>query len=67
MKVEMIGTADLACTMRRHLSNANPESEFIADHRAEPQVTWPRNSVGEYATIAELISPNFRLVNATTY
>jgi hypothetical protein len=32
------------------------EAETVAGPGTEPQITWPRNSVGEYTTIAALMS-----------
>ncbi|HYZ22194.1 MAG TPA: hypothetical protein VE690_08565 [Rhodopila sp.] len=38
------------------MDNVKPEAEIVADQRTELQVTWSGNGVGEYATIAELMS-----------
>jgi hypothetical protein len=58
MKVQTTGaTADaLARTTGGCLDNVKAEAETVAGPRTEPQITWPRNSVGEYTTIAELMS-----------
>ena len=46
----------LARTTGGCLDNVKAEAETVAGPRTEPQITWPRNSVGEYTTIAELMS-----------
>ena len=58
MKVQMIAanTVALACAMGRCIDNVKPEAEVVGDQRTGLQVTWPRNGVGEYVTIAELMS-----------
>ena len=58
MKVKMTSaTANaLARTTGVSLDNVKAEAETVAGPRTEPQITWPRNSVGEYTTIAELMS-----------
>jgi hypothetical protein len=58
MKVPMTSaTANaLARTIGGCLDDVKAEAETVAGLRTKPQITWPRNSVGEYTTIAELMS-----------
>jgi hypothetical protein len=58
MKVQMTSaTANaLARTTGGCPNNVKAEAETVAGPRTERQITWPRNSVGEHTTIAELMS-----------
>ena len=58
MKVQMTSAIAnaLARTTGGCLDNVKAEAETVAGPRTEPQIRWPRNSVGEYTTIAELMS-----------
>src|ERR1700733_1976098 len=58
MKVQMTSaTANaLARATGGCLDNVKAEGETLAGPRTEPQIRWPRNGVGEYTTIAELMS-----------